>query len=271
MSRVPMSRSAGAHAAHRYPPPVPDGAGPRYGLARVIAGVTLAAGMLVVGLIAKAGPVARLEEKADQHIASHDRAGALTGLARAITAIATPETVGVGLMIGIPVILLLARRRLDAVKVFCIFAGAFTLAEAAKVLIGEHRPPAALQAMPADSGASFPSGHATVAAVLAVTLVVVAATFAGRATALVLGGLYAAAVAVSRVYLADHYPLDVIGSGLCALAAAAIVTGLATLPVLQPYLRRIGERGGGPHNPAPDGTAPDGTAPEGTAPDGTER
>lgn len=254
MSRVPLSRSAhpGAHTAHRYPPPVRDGAGPRYGLARVIAGVALAAGLLVLGLIAKAGPVAHLDLQAEQHIASHDRVGALTGLARAITVIATPETVGVGLMIGIPVILLLARRRLDALKVFSIFAGAFTLAEAGKVLIGEHRPPAALQAMPADSGASFPSGHATVAAVLAVTLVVVAATFAGRATALVLGGLYAVAVAVSRVYLADHYPLDVIGSGLCALAAASIVTGLAALPALQPYLRRTGAHGGRPHDPAPD-------------------
>ena len=246
MTHVPTSRFAhlGAPAAHRHRAPGPGGRVPGYGLARVIAGVALAAGALVLGLVAKAGPVARLGLQVDQHIAARDRVGALTGLARAITTIATPETVGVGLMIGVPVILVLARRRLDALKVFCIFAGAFTLAEAGKILISEHRPPVALQAMPADSGASFPSGHATVAAVLAVALVVVAATFAGRASALVLGGLYAAAVAVSRVYLADHYPLDVVGSVLCALAAAFIVTGLAALPALQPYLRRIGERSG---------------------------
>jgi membrane-associated phospholipid phosphatase len=146
-----------------------------------------------------------------------------------------------------PLILVLARRRADALKVFCMFAGALALAEIGKKLINEHRPPASLWAMTADSGASYPSGHATAAAVLAVSLVVIAVTLAGRSAALVLGGLYAVAVAGSRVYLADHYPPDVIGGMLCAVAAAFIVTGLAALPALQPLLRRLD----GPRPPPP--------------------
>jgi undecaprenyl-diphosphatase len=200
--------------------------------------------MLLLGAVAKFGPVARLDLKVDQHIAAHDRTSALTALARDITTIATPETVGVGLMILVPVILVLARRRLDALKVFCMFAGAFALAEIGKKLISEHRPPMSLWAMKADSGASYPSGHATTAAVLAVAVIVVATTVARRRAAIVLGTLYALAVAASRVYLADHYPLDVLGGMLCALAAGFVVTGLAALPALQPHMRRLGARNG---------------------------
>jgi undecaprenyl-diphosphatase len=98
--------------------------------------------------------------------------------------------------------------------------------------------------MTADSGSSYPSGHTTTAAVFAVALVVIATTLVGRSAALVLGGMYVIAVAGSRVYLADHYPPDVIGGMLCALAAAFIVTGLAALPVLQPYLQRLGTGSG---------------------------
>lgn len=246
MSHWQTSRSvAPAATAPRSPGAAEDRAAgvARGGLARLLAGVGLAVLVLIFGLLAKTGPLAHADLRVDKHIATHDRIGALTSLFRGVTDLATPETIGVGLMIVIPVILVLARRRLDAAKVFCMFAGAFALAEIGKKLINEHRPPAALWAMTPDSGASYPSGHATVAAVLAVALIVIAATWMGRAAALVLGGLYLVAVAVSRVYLADHYPADVLGSMVCALAAAFIVTGLAALPALQPHLRRLDTRG----------------------------
>jgi undecaprenyl-diphosphatase len=239
--------------ARRYPAPGRGTRAPRHGLARLLAGIGLAVLMLVLGAVAKTGPVASFDLRADQHIAAHDRTSALTALARAASTIATPETVGVGLMILVPLILLLARRRLDALKAFCMFGGALALAEIGKKLIAEHRPPMSLWAMQADSGASYPSGHATTAAVLAVALIVIAATVVGRRAAIVLGFLYAVTVAASRVYLADHYLLDVVGSILCALAAGFIVTGLAALPALQPHLRRIGTPSGRHRTPAPPG------------------
>jgi membrane-associated phospholipid phosphatase len=241
MSSAPVSRHR-----HRVPSgsghdgPLPDGVGAsRCGLARLLAGAVLAACVLILGVVAKLRPVAALDLRVDEHIAAHDRTGALTALARAATAVAKPETVGAGLMIALPLILVLARRRADAVKVLCMFGGAFSLAEIGKKLIGEHRPPASLQAMAADASPSYPSGHAATAAVLAVALTVIAAAAAWRYAAIVLGGLYAVAVAGSRVYLGDHYPLDVAGGILCALAAGFAVTGLAALPAVQSRLRRL--------------------------------
>jgi membrane-associated phospholipid phosphatase len=247
MTRVPAprhSRTDTAPAGRMPAYPVPGrGAGTRRpGVPRLLAGAGLSVLVLVLGVVAKTGPVASFDLRADQHIAAHDRTSALTALARAATTIATPETIGVGLMILLPLILLLARRRADAVRVFCMFGGAFALAEVGKKLIDEHRPPVSLQAMKADSGASYPSGHATTAAVVAVAVIVIATTVAARRAAIVLGVLYAVAVAASRVYLADHYPVDVLGGILCALAAGLVVTGLAALPALQPDLRRLDTR-----------------------------
>lgn len=229
-------------ARHAYPKAEPGigTSAPRHGLSVLLAGIGLAVLVFILGAVAKTGPVARFDLRVDEHIAAHDRVSVLTALAKAATSIATPETIGVGLMIVLPLILVLAGRRLDALRVLCMFGGAFALATAGKMLIGEHRPPVSLQAMAADSGASYPSGHATVAAVLAVAVVVIAATAGWRYAAIVIGLGYALAVAASRVYLADHYPLDVLGGILCALAAAFVVTGLFALPALQPVVRRLG-------------------------------
>jgi len=212
-------------------------------LPRLFTGIGLCAGVLLLGFVAKLGPVARLDLRVDRHVAAHDRTPELTALAKVFTDIGDVGTAGVAAVIVVPVLLWLLRRRADAVKALCMFGGAFALAEVVKLLIDEHRPPLALRAMAADPTPSFPSGHATTSAVIVVVLVaVVAAGPRLRLTFLTVGGLYALAVAASRVYLADHYPLDVIGGILSALAAGFIVTGLARLPRVRSWLARLGPR-----------------------------
>jgi hypothetical protein len=80
-----------------------------------------------------------------------------------------------------------AGRRLGALRVFCMFGGAFALAGTGKKLIGERRPPMGLWAIQAGCGASYPGGHASTAAVLAVAVIIIAAIAAWRYTAIVIG------------------------------------------------------------------------------------
>lgn len=100
--------------------------------------------------------------------------------------------------------------------------------------------------LPAILSPPYPSGHTTSTAIIVVALLVLTASVAARLLALVVGVPYVLAVAASRVYLGCHFPLDLAGAFLCALAAAFIVTGLAALPVVRAYLDRLGPAGGPP-------------------------
>lgn len=221
-----------AAAIARTPPPA-------HATAKLGIGMALIAATFLLGACAQLAAVTRWGLHIDQTIADHYRAPARTAVATVLTRIATPEIVGIGAIILLPLAFVLARRRSDALQILCIVAGTLAAALVAKLLIAENRPPAALWAIPADSGASYPSGHTAVAAAVVVALVVVARNRAWRTVALTVGAVYTLAVAASRIYLANHYPPDVIGSILCALAAGFIVTGLAKLRPIRPHLARL--------------------------------
>jgi undecaprenyl-diphosphatase len=96
-----------------------------------------------------------------------------------------------------------------------------------KALFERARPPevdpglGSLVALPAN--ASFPSGHSATAFAAATAVAIVCPRL--RPVVLVL----AAAVALSRVYLRVHFPLDVVAGGLLGAA----VGGLAALAALR--------------------------------------
>lgn len=207
-------------------------------LLKVLLGAGMVVVVLVVGVVARLATVADLQLGIDRYIAVDERTAWLTTAARVVIVLATPEIVGVGAIILMPLVLLVRRRRVDALRVLCVLGGASAFALVVKQLINERRPPAWLWAVPADSGASYPSGHTTVAAAIAVAAVMVAGDRA-RAAAIAIGGLYTLAVALSRVYVGNHFPLDVVGSIFAALAAGLVVAGLSALPAVRRRLGRL--------------------------------
>ncbi|MHB1010451.1 MAG: phosphatase PAP2 family protein [Propionibacteriaceae bacterium] len=201
-------------------------------------GLAVGFGLVVLGLVAKLpGPTAT-DLLLDQHMAA-GRSGGLTSLAVWATTLAQP-VVGLGVAVFLPLVLVLLRRRVIAVRVFGLFGGALGLAWVVKLVVGEPRPPAVLAAVAADTGRSFPSGHVTVAATMCV-VVWVLTRHVGAVPRIILVGLgaaFALVVAWSRVYLGVHYLPDVIGSYLAVVAAVFLLRAFLGFPVVRSFMDR---------------------------------
>lgn len=120
------------------------------------------------------------------------------------------------------------RRRAAAPFFLVAVAGAALITGVMKLAFHRPRPelwPRLIQ----ESGASFPSGHATYSAAFVVAVMLLAWHSRWRWPVLVLGALFTLAVGASRVYLGVHYPTDVLAGWLTGLAWTLGVYGL--LPI----------------------------------------
>jgi undecaprenyl-diphosphatase len=148
-------------------------------------------------------------------------------------------------VVGVAAFLLHGRRRHAAILAATVLIAQFG-SEHLKTLYGRPRPDLAPHAVHVYS-ASFPSGHSMLSATVYLTLAVLVASLEPRrgtkALVFAVAVLIMAAVGVSRVYLAVHWPSDVL-AGWCAGAACAMLAWSALV------------RLGGGH--VPDKAAPSG-------------
>ena len=137
----------------------------------------------------------------------------------------------------------LARRRIAvAVGAIVLIVGANATAQLAKVLI--NRPNLGVDVQRAAAGNSMPSGHAAIAASVAVALVLVLPAGA-RGISAVLGALFAALAGTATLSAGWHRPSDAVAA-LLIVGAWACVAGV----VIVTFQRRHGSVDYGPPNTA---------------------
>ena len=161
----------------------------------------------------------------------------VTDFFKAVTNAGSPTvTLGLGLLVAAAFYLL--RMRTSAYFAAASVIGAYAIAYVAKKGVDRHRPVwDAAHTISTESGASFPSGHATGTSTLATVLILAAvpllAGLAARRTATAALVLYTIVIIASRPLLGVHFPTDV-------LAGAALGTGWTLLcaSVLRPWRDR---------------------------------
>lgn len=140
--------------------------------------------------------------------------------------------------------LALKKRRRDAVFLLVTVGGALALDWAFKN--GVHRIRPHLWESPApEFDFSFPSGHSTGTMSSVAALVVILWKTRWRWAILFGGAFYVIAVGFSRLYLGVHYPSDVLGGWLLALAWASGISSLRPMTEKQPDWFKIAVRFGG--------------------------
>ncbi|MDH2442400.1 phosphatase PAP2 family protein [Amnibacterium sp. CER49] len=188
---------------------------------RVLVGLAALFAVLLVGLLVHLPQLGRRDLHVDVAL-SHWRSPIGTALALGFTA-AAKEVVGLAAL-AVGLVILLIRRRLRSAAQLLVTAGtAWGTVYLIKAAVDRARPPASLELAAPDGSASFPSGHtATAAIIVLIVWFALVGTGRFRVVAALVALAYAAAVAVSRVYLADHFPTDV-------LASLGVVLGVALL------------------------------------------
>ncbi|BDP44607.1 phosphatidylglycerophosphatase B (plasmid) [Deinococcus aetherius] len=141
--------------------------------------------------------------------------GALTGLSVFMNYFGGPLVMGVVIVL-LPTIFWFTRHRPQALFALLALGGAAGVQAIMKRIFQRPRPEL-WPRLVTETGASFPSGHSTVAAALAVLVVLLLWPTRLRWPALVLGAGYYALMALSRVVLGVHYPTDVLAGGLTSL------------------------------------------------------
>jgi membrane-associated phospholipid phosphatase len=196
-----------------------------------------AAGLALLALLAIGVEAGRhLDARLFSHLTEDPRVVEGGGLANAVAALADPLPM-VAMLVVACAVAVLGGRPSDALAALLVVVGANLTTQLLKFALAHPRVKTAIGADPFEPN-TFPSGHTTAAASLAIAYAF-AVPDRLRGLAAALGTAFALAVGASVVAIAWHYPSDVIGGLL-----VASTWGFAVLALMRALALHSGRRAG---------------------------
>jgi undecaprenyl-diphosphatase len=141
--------------------------------------------------------------------------------------ITTPVIVGMALSFS------LSKRWNYSLYTIMTFLGAITISYTGKIIVHRARPHLWELVYQIGSDYSFPSGHAMSSMSFAFVLIILTWNSSWRWLMIIFGSLFAIAIAWTRLYLGVHYPSDILGGWMIAIAWSIVVLLIGRLLLTQ--------------------------------------
>lgn len=119
---------------------------------------------------------------------------------------------------GALIVLALVRRRWPVAAYLTLVTGGSAMLNLTAKQLWHRVRPVLWEGILPNADFSFPSGHATYSMTFVLALILINWDNPRRPWLIGLGGLFALAIGVSRVYLGVHFPSDILGGWLLAIA-----------------------------------------------------
>jgi undecaprenyl-diphosphatase len=191
-----------------------------------VTGLVAFLAFVILAVLVLTGGTLKADDALELDVHAGDSAG-LTALMGGLTTLGTIPVI-VAVVAVVDLLLLFFRRRLEALLLTGAMVGEGAWDDLLKFSFRRPRP--LLFPHPAIHSYSFPSGHAfATLCLLAILLDLLWRHLPawGRLVVGIIAGLLALGIGLSRVYLGVHYPSDVVGGWLAALAWLGAVAALA--------------------------------------------
>ena len=171
--------------------------------------------LVIAGRVMAGSPTWTHGELAVDQLLSRGHVPALDAITLTIRAVLEPLP---GLLIVAVVsigVFLKTRDRIVSLTFVLVVAGGWLSSELIKIVVQRERPDYHLLAHPLSTeanAASFPSGHVCLVTALVLGFVLLLRGRAAQKSAIAAGGVIVVVVALSRLYVGEHYPTDVLAS-----------------------------------------------------------